>query len=97
MQNQPLATVALSAIDGFDGTNKSNTMSWLEQVEVVAERNNQARLEVGMAKLKGQPLCNVHKMHNLTWLQLQKLLIENYSDTLYVSDMMVMYNRKTQA
>ena len=45
MQNQPLATVALSTIDWFDGTDKSNTMSWLEQVEVVAERNNQAPLE----------------------------------------------------
>ena len=40
MQNQPLATVALSTIDWFDGTNKSNAMSWLEQVEVLAERNN---------------------------------------------------------
>ena len=38
MQNQPLATVALSAINWFDGTNKSDTMSWLKQVEVVAER-----------------------------------------------------------
>ena len=64
MKNQPLATVALSTIDWFDGTNKSNTMSLLEQVEVVAERNNQAPLEVGMAKLKGAPLCNVHKRHN---------------------------------
>ena len=62
MQNQPLATVALCAIDWFDGTDKSNT--WLEQVEVVAERNNQAPLEVGMAKLKGTPLCTVHKIHN---------------------------------
>ena len=44
MQNQLLATVALSANDWFDGTNKSNTMSWQEQVEVVAERNNQAPL-----------------------------------------------------
>ena len=41
MQNQPLATVALSTIDWFDDTDKSNTMSWLEQVEAVAERNNQ--------------------------------------------------------
>ena len=44
MQNQPSATAALSAIDWFDGTDKSNTMSWLEQVEVVVERNNQAPL-----------------------------------------------------
>ena len=70
MQNQPLATVALSAIDWFDCTEKSNTMPWLEPVEVVAERNNQAPLEVGMAKLKGTPLHNVHKIHDFTWPQL---------------------------
>ena len=61
MQNQPWVTASLRAIDWFDGTDKSNTMSWLEQVEVVAERNNQAPSEVGMAKLKGAPLCDVHK------------------------------------
>ena len=97
MQNQPLATVALSTIDWFDGTDKPNTMSWLEQVEVVTERNNQAPLEVGMAKQKGAPLHDIHTICNLTWLQLRKLLIENYSDTLYVSDAMVAYYRISQA
>ena len=67
MQNQPLMTSALSTIDWFDGTDKSKTMSWLDQVHVVAERNNQAPLEVGMAKLKGTLLCNIHKTSNLTW------------------------------
>ena len=66
MQSQPLATSPLSANDWFDGTDKSNTMSWLDQVEVVVERNNQSPLEVGMAKLKGAPQCNTHKTHNLT-------------------------------
>ena len=80
MQNQPLATVALSAIDWFDGTGKSNTISWLEQVKVVAEGNNQAPLEVSMAKLKGAPLLDTHKIHDLTWSWLRKLLMENYSD-----------------
>ena len=61
MQSQPLTTSALSAINWFDGTDKSNTMPWMEQVEVVVERNNQAPLEVGMAKLKGAPLCDTHK------------------------------------
>ena len=89
--------MALRTIDGFDGTNQSNIMSWLEQVEVVAERINQAPLEVGMAKLKGAPLYNIHKVHDLTWSQLRKLLIENYSDTLYVSDVIVEYNRISQA
>ena len=97
MQNQPMATVALSAINWFDGTDKSNSMSWLEQVEVVVERNNQAPLEVGLAKLKGAPLCNVHKMCSLTWPQLWKLLIENYSDTSYIFNMMVAYNGILQA
>ena len=68
MQSQPLMTSALSAINWFDGMDKSNTMSWLDQVEVTAERSNQSPLEVGMDKLKGTPLCNTHKTHNLTWL-----------------------------
>ena len=97
VQNQPLVTAALSAIDWFDSTNKSNTMSWLEQVEVVVERNNQAPLEVDMARLKGALLCDIHKMCDLNWMWLRKLLIENYSDTPYVSDTMAAYNRILQA
>ena len=50
-----------------------------------------------MAKLKGAPLCSIHKICDLTWSHLCKLLIENYSDTLYVSDVMVAYNRISQA
>ena len=67
MQKQPLAQAALNAIDWFDGTDKSNTVSWLKQVEVVAKRNNQTPMEVGMAKLKGAPLHDIHKIHDLTW------------------------------
>ena len=72
-------------------------MSWLDQVEVVAVWNNQTPLEVGMVKLKGAPLHNTHKIHDLTLLCLRKLLIENYSDTPYVSDVMVAYNIISQA
>ena len=97
MQNQPLMTSALSTIDWFDGTDKYNTLSWLDLVEVVAEWNNQAPLQVGMAKLKGAPLHDMHKTHNLTWPCLRKLLIENYSDTPYKCDAMVAYNRISQA
>ena len=49
MQKQLLAQAALNAIDWSDGTGKSNTMSWLEQAEVVAKRNNLTPMEVGMA------------------------------------------------
>ena len=59
--------------------------------------HNQAPLEVSMAKLKGMPLHDVHKICNLHWPWLWKLLIENYSDTQYVSDVMVVYNRISQA
>ena len=97
MQSQPLTTSALSAIKLFDGTDKSNTMSWLDQVEVVRERSNQTPLEVGMAKLKGAPLQDMHKTCDLTWPWLTKLLIENYSDSPYISDMMVTYNKISQA
>ena len=62
MQSQPLMTSALRAIDWFDGIDKSNTMSWLDQVEVVVERNNQAQLEVGMAKLKRHPYATHIKL-----------------------------------
>ena len=96
IQSQPLTTSALSTISWFDGMDKSNTMSWLNQVEVVVELNNQAPLEVGMAKQKGASLCDTNKTHNLTWPQTKKLLIENYSDTPYVSDAMVAYNRISQ-
>ena len=97
MQNQPLVTAALSTIDLIEGTDKPNTISWLEPVKMVAERNNQAPLEVGMAKLKGAPLCDAHKTCSLTWPQLRTLLLENYSDTPYIFDMMVVYNRILQA
>ena len=96
MQFQPLTISALSTIEWFDDTDKSNTMSWLDQVEVVAERSNQTPLEVGIAKLKGLPLWQTHKTHDLTWLHLRKLLIENNSDTPYVSDAMVTYNKISQ-
>ena len=72
-------------------------MSWLEQVEVVAKRNNQTPIEASMAKLQGAPLYDIHKIHDLTWPYLHKLLTENYSDTPYASDTMVAYNRISQA
>ena len=75
----------------------SYTMSWLDQVEVVADRSNQTPLEVGMAKLKGAPLWNTHKTHDLIWSHLRKLLIENYLDTPYISIAKVVYNKISQA
>ena len=97
MQSQPLTTSALSTIDWFDDTGKSNTMPWLDQVEVVAERSNQTPFEVGVAKLKGAPIQDMYKTCDLTWPCLRKLLIENYSDTLYISDAMVTCNKISQA
>ena len=39
----------------------------------------------------------MYKTHDLTWPQLRKLLIENYSDIPYISNAMVAYNKISQA
>ena len=63
-------TAALSAIKDFDGTDKSSIVPWLDQVELVKERNNISPIEIGISKVVGIPLRNMititHKEGNLT-------------------------------
>ena len=100
IHRQQLATAALSAIKEFDGTNKSSTIPWLDQVELVAERNNTNPIEIGISKLVGIPLRNMitikHEKGNLTWYRFQQVLIENYLDIPCVSDAMSNYMKITQ-
>ena len=56
---QPLVTAALNTIMEFDGADKSSTIPWLDQVEMVVERNSADPVEVGISKLVGIPLRNV--------------------------------------
>ena len=82
INRQPLATVALSASKEFDGTNKSSTIPWLVQVELVVGRNNTNPIEIGNSKLVGILLRNMitikHEAGNLTWYRFQQVLTKNY-------------------
>ena len=54
------------------------------------ERKNTDPVEVGISKLIGIPLRNIitikHEEGNLMWHKFHQVLLENYSDTPYVSD-----------
>ena len=56
LSKNPLQQAALNAINSFDGSNKEDTTSWLEQVELLAERGKKSTVEIAMAELKGNPL-----------------------------------------
>ena len=61
----------LNAIQEFDGSYKESTISWLDQVELVAERTGFDSLEVGISQLKGLVLGNMSticKEEGLSWL-----------------------------
>ena len=65
---------------------------WLDQVELVAERIGNYLAEVGISKLKGLGLGDINTIRQeqgLMWHKFKQILIENYSDILYMSDMMV--------
>ena len=56
LSKNPSQQAALDAISSFDGSNKADTTSWLEQVELLAKRGKESAVEIAMAKLKGNPL-----------------------------------------
>ena len=56
LSKNPLQQAALDAINSFDSSNKADTTSWLEQVELLAERGKESAVEIAMAKLKGNPV-----------------------------------------
>ena len=95
IHRQPLVTAALNAIKEFDGSDKSSTIPWLDQVEMVAERNSTDPVEVGISKLVGIPLRNIITIKceagDLIWCKFCQVLTENYSDVPYVSDAMTCY------
>ena len=96
---QPLAQAALRSIQEFHGNDKAATMPWLDQVELVAERTGNNPVEVGISKLKGLALGDsntIRKGEGLTWHRCRQILIENYSNIQYVSDVMVAYTNLTQ-
>ena len=46
INRQPLVTAALSTIKEFDGTYKSSTTPWLDQVQLVAARSSTNQMEI---------------------------------------------------
>ena len=85
---QLLAQAALGSIQEFDGNDKVATITWLDLVQLVAERTGNDPVEVGISKLKGLALCDINtirKEDGLTWHKLRHILIQNYSNILYVS------------
>ena len=96
---QPLAKVALGSIQEFDGNDKATTIPWLDQVMLVAERTGNDSVEVGISKFKGLGLGDINtnrKEEGSTWHKFRQILIENYSNVLYMSDAMVAYTNLTQ-
>ena len=71
INRQPFVTAALSTIKEFDGTDKSSTIPWLNQVDLVAEKSSTNPIEIGISKLVGIPLRNMinikHEEGNLMW------------------------------
>ena len=96
---QLLPHAALRSIQEFDGSDKVATIPWLDQVELVAERMGNNPVEVGISKLKGLALGDINKIRKeqgLTWHKFGQILIENYSNIPYMSDVIKGYMQLTQ-
>ena len=95
LSRNPLQQAALDVINSFDGRNKAETTSWLEQIKLLAERGKEFAVEIAMAKLKGNPLQVISTLKketgNITWESLKNTLLKKYSDVPYRSDAMAKY------
>ena len=91
---QVMTQMVMNSIQEFDGTDREATIPWLDHIKAIARKTGFNPLEIGMSKLKGTVLCNVNtigKEGNLLYFQLQRLLIEHYSNVPYVSDTLNAY------
>ena len=91
--------MAMNSIQEFDGTDRDATIPWLDHIEAISRKTGFNPLEIGMSKLKGMVLCNVstiNKEGNLSYFQFHQLLIEHYSNVLYVLDALNAYAHQTQ-
>ena len=85
-------TTVLNTIKEFDGSDKSFTIPWFDQVEMIVERSSTDPVEVGISKLVGIHLQNIItikcKEGNFMWHKFHQLLTENCLDAPYVSYVM---------
>ena len=95
LSKNPFQQAALDAINSFDGSNKAETTSWLEQIELLAERVKESAVQIAMVKLKGNLLWVISTLKkeicNITWESLKNTLLKKYSDVPYRSNAMVKY------
>ena len=91
--------MAINLIQEFNGTNLEATIPWLDHIESVTKKTGFDPMEVGMSKLKDLVLHNINaaiKEGTLSYLQFCQLLIEHYSNILYVSDALNAYAHLVQ-
>ena len=91
--------MSLSSIKEYDRSDREATISWLDHVELVAEKMGIVPLEVGISKLQGIALGDINAMckeGNLTWYKVRQRLIEYYSNGPYFSDLMFAYSHPSQ-
>ena len=96
---QALEQYMLNTIQEFNGSDGESTLTWLDQVELVAERTGFDLLEVGISKLKGLALhyiSTIHKEEGLSWYKFRQHLIEQYSNVPYTPDAMFTYSKILQ-
>ena len=95
LSRNPLQQAALNAINSFDDSNKAETTSWLEQIELLAERCKESAVEIAMAKLKENLLWVISTLKketgNITWESLKNTPLMKYSDIPYRSNDMEKY------
>ena len=94
-----LAQAALRPIQEFDGNDKAATIPWLDQGKLVAKKTGNDPVEVGISKLKGLALGDINtirKEEGSTWHKFRQILIKNYFNIPYVSDVMVAYTNLMQ-
>ena len=57
---QVLMQMVTNSIQEFDSMNWEATIPWLDHVKGVAKKMGFNPLEIGMSKLKGMALCDIH-------------------------------------
>ena len=96
---QVLMQLMMNPIQEFDGTDREATILWLDNIKAIARKMCFNPLEVHMSKLKGTALSDVNtvtKDGNFSWFQCHQLLIEHYSNVLYMSHMLNTYAHLVQ-
>ena len=88
LQLQPLPQSTLNSIKMFDGTNKAEFATWVQNIENAARLCNIDALSIALSKLQEAPLKSANYLDNketnsgrkLSWTTLKQHLTSNYSE-----------------